>query len=67
MVFSYIEALREDPSGALAGFPSDTMVTIPFFKKITGYNFSSEISDNYLSNLQSQMSVNALELINGKY
>jgi len=28
VVFSYIEALREDPSGGLAGFPSDTMVTI---------------------------------------
>ncbi|KAL9951905.1 hypothetical protein ACROYT_G044651 [Oculina patagonica] len=33
VVFSYIEALREDPSGASAGFPSDTMVTRLFFYK----------------------------------
>ncbi|XP_020607529.1 uncharacterized protein LOC110046184 [Orbicella faveolata] len=28
VVFSYIEALREDPSGGLAGFPSDTMIRV---------------------------------------
>lgn len=28
VVFSYMEALREDPSGGLAGFPSDTMIRV---------------------------------------
>lgn len=28
VVFSYMEALREDPSGGLAGFPSDTTIHV---------------------------------------
>ena len=44
MVFSYIEALREDPSGGLAGFPSDTMVTIMLYNNFPVISYFAQVN-----------------------